>query len=303
MSPRYFPSPTSSRNREWLAFLAFAGPGLILFALFNWWPILYSAYLSLTDWKLPARSPEFIGFGNYAYLLTDTRFWRVALNTAIYAGVVVLCAQVLAFGLAAFLSRPLLLRPVWRTLAFTPYVTTPAAAALVWVMLLDPQLGPLSQVYSALGVEGPRWPAHGVLALGAIILVGIWKETAFGTVFFIAGRQNLAPEYLEAAEIDGAGGWQRLLHVTLPMLTPIVFVLAISGVIAAAKVFDTVALMTAGGPVYPDSSTFVYHLYTLGFREYELGRASAFAILFFVFLAGFTAAQFRASRRWVHLEN
>lgn len=290
-------------RREWLSFLAFAGPGLVLFGAFTWWPILYSAYISLTDWRLPSREYQFVGMFHYRALLGDDAFWRVAFNTLVYAVSVACLAQVFAFLLGALLSRRMPGRAIWRALAFTPYVTMPVVAALVWVMLLDPRLGPLSRLYGWLGMDGPNWLSSSLLALGAIIVVGIWKETAFGTVFYVAGRQNLPPEPYEAARLDGAGRWQLLRNVTLPLMTPVIFFLLVSSLIASAKVFDTVALMTAGGPVYPDSSTFVYHLYTLGFREYRLGVASAFAVLFVGALSIITLVQFRFGRLWVEKDS
>lgn len=281
-------------------FLLFAGPNLLLFGVFTFWPIAYTAWVSLLEWNLLPGQGRFVGLANYAAILCDPTCWRVALNTLVYAFCVVGFAQSAAFLLALLLNRPLPGRAVFRTLAFMPYVTTPAAAGLAFVLLLDPRFGPLSRLYQITGAAGPHWLESGMLALGAIILVGIWKEIGFAAVFFLAGLQGLPQDCYEAARIDGAPRRSTLWHITFPLMTPVIFFLLVSGFIAALKTFDTVAIMTEGGPVYPDSATYVYHLYRLAFRDFQAGYASAFAMLFFLATLAATAFQFRLARRWVH---
>src|SRR5690606_995158 len=196
------------RNRhEWLAFLAFIAPNFILFAVFTYWPIIYSFMLSFTRWNFLTPNRVAVGWANYRRLLEDPSFWEVLGNTLTYALSVVLIAQGLAFLLALLLNRKVPGQPFFRTIAFTPHITTTAAAALVWVLLLDPRLGPLSHVYNLLGVAGPRWLSSSTLALWAIIIVGIWKEIGFSSVFFLAGLQGINRDYYEAAEVDGASGF------------------------------------------------------------------------------------------------
>ncbi len=285
------------RDAGW--FLLLAGPNLALLAVFTFRPIVYNVWISLTSWRLPARTREFVGLENYARLLDDGEFWRVLLNTAIYALGVVVVAQTLAFLLALALNGRGRVTAMLRTLAFLPHVTLTVAAAIAWLLVLDPRQGPAAGVYDALGLEGPRWLADSRLALPTLMLVGAWKEIGFAALFFLAALQNLPDTPYEAARIEGARPWQAGWHLTLPMMTPAIFFLGVSGLIAASKTFDTAAVMTQGGPVYPDSSVFVYHLYTLGFREYQIGYASAFASAMWMLLLIGTAIQFRMSRRWV----
>lgn len=287
-------------RREWLTFAAFVAPNAVLFAAFTYWPIVYGAWLSLVSWELPSRSREFVGLANYRELFADEWFWKVLLNTLVYSVTVVVAAQVLAFALALLLNRKVIGRALFRTVAFTPHVTTTAAAALVWVLLLDPKLGPLSFVYNIAGVEGPHWLASTSLALGAIMVVGIWREIGFASLFFLSGLQGLPTECYEAAKLDGTSRWAIFRHITAPLMSPVIFFLMVSGLIASVKIFDTVAIMTEGGPIYPSSSTFVYHLYQLGFRDYRLGYASGFAMVFFAIMFVITFIQLRLSRRWVH---
>lgn len=287
-------------RREWLAFIAFFAPNFIIFAIFTYWPIFYSAYLSLTKWNFLTPAPEFIGLQNYIRLFQDEYFWKVLQNTLVYSFSVVIIAQTLAFLLALLLNKKLRGMAFFRTIAFTPHITTTAAAALVFVLLLDPQLGPLSALYKWLGVQGPRWLASNSLALWAVIIVGIWKEIGFSSVFFLAGLQSINIEYYEAAQIDGASGLEILRFLTLPLMTPVIFFLMVSGLIQAMKVFDIIAVMTNGGPVYPASATYVFHLYQLAFRNFRGGYASAFALIFFVVIMLITIFQLRLSDKWVH---
>ena len=295
---------TIRRNwREWLTFLAFVAPNLILFAAFTYWPIVHTFILSFQKWNLLAPEPEWRGLQNYTALLRDPVFWRVTANTIAYAAVVVAVAQSCAFFLALLLNYPIRGRTLFRTVAFLPHVTATAAAALVWVLMLHPRFGPLAAIYNAAGVEGPNFLSSTSLALVALMIVGIWKEIGFASLFFLAGLQGLPAECYESAAIDGARPWTRLRHITVPLMSPVIFFLLVSGSIAAIKAFDVVAIMTEGGPVYPSSSVYVYHLYKVAFRDYQSGLASAFAMIFFSVTVLITAIQFRAAARWVHYEN
>jgi multiple sugar transport system permease protein/sn-glycerol 3-phosphate transport system permease protein len=287
-------------RRDYLTFIAFVAPNFVVFAVFTYWPILYSFYLSFTRWNFLKPEKTIVGVRNYVRLMGDEYFWEVLGNTLTYAFSVVLIAQGLAFLLALLLNRKIRGQPFFRTVSFTPHITTTAAAALVWVLLLDPNLGPLSHLYKAIGVQGPRWLASSALALWAIIIVGIWKEIGFSSVFFLAGLQGINRDYYEAAQVDGASAWHIFRYITVPLMTPVMFFLMVSGFIQAMKAFDVVAIMTEGGPVYPSSATYVYHLYQLAFRNFRAGYASAFAMLFFVAIIFITLFQIRASERWVH---
>ena len=287
-------------RREWLTFIAFVAPNLLLFGLFTFWPIVYSVFLSVRDWNLLTGQGAFVGLDNFRDLAADPQVWKVLANTLIYACAVVGIAQCLAFVLALLLNHDVPGRTVFRTLAFTPHVTTTAAAALVWVLLLDPDQGPLGPVYGALGAHGPRILADSRLALGAVISLGIWKEVGFASLFFLAGLQSLPHDCYEAADIETDSRWAIFRHITLPLMSPVVFFLSVSGFIAAIKAFDVVSVMTQGGPVYPASSTYVYHLYRLAFQQFRAGEASAFAVVFFAVTVVVTALQFRLARRWVH---
>lgn len=307
--PAHHTSRSSHIRRKWrrnkkdyVAFLAFVAPNLILFGVFTYWPIVYSIYLSFLKWNFLTPTSQFVYFENYSRLFQDPDIWTVVRNTLTYALSVVIIAQSLAFFLAILLNRKIFGQPFFRTVAFTPHITTTAAAALVWAFVLNPSFGPLSYLYNAMGVPGINWLNSVALALWAIVIVGVWKEIGFSSVFFLAGLQGINREYYEAARVDGASGLAILRHITLPLMTPVIFFLSVSGLIAAIKAFDIVAIMTEGGPVYPASSTYVYHLYQLAFRNFRAGYASTFALMFFVIMILLTIIQVKGSERWVHYE-
>ncbi len=280
-------------------FALLAGPNLVLLGLFTFRPMGYSLWISLTTWRLPGTAWDFAGLENYTRLAQDGEFWRVLVNTTLYSMAVVLVAQTFAFALALALNRQRRGAAVFRFLAFTPHVTLGVAAAIAWLLVLDPQAGPAASVYAAIGVEGPQWLSDSRLALGALAMVGAWKEIGFATLFFLAGLQALPEAPYEAARLEGLSPWREAISLTIPLMTPVIFFLGVSGFVAAFKTFDSVAVMTQGGPVYPDSSLFVYHLYRTGFREYEIGYASAMANVLWAALLIFAAVQVRGARRWV----
>jgi ABC-type sugar transport system permease subunit len=260
---------------------------------------VFSLWVSLTSWKLPGKVRTFIGTENYTRLARDPEFMRVVVNTLLYSMTVVLVAQSLAFVLALALSKQRRGAAAFRFFAFTPHVTLGVAAAIAWLLVLDPNAGPAAGLYSAWVMEGPNWIGDSRLALAALALVGAWKEIGFATLFFLAGLQTLPREPYEAARLEGVSALREAWSLTLPMMSPVVFFLAVSGFVAAFKTFDTVAVMTQGGPVYPDSSLFVYHLYRTGFRDFEIGYASALANVLWLILLVFAMVQVRGARRWV----
>lgn len=288
------------RALDYATFLVFVLPNAALFLLFTYWPIVQAVYTSFTSATLLPSSAEWVGLENYVSLVNDEQFWRVIFNTFAFAVAVVVIAQTLAFFLALLLNHPIPGRPLFRILSFMPYVTTPAAAALIWIVLLDPEAGPLSFAYDALYIAGPRWLSSTILALCALIVVGIWKEIGFASLFLLAGFQSLPCECYEAARLETSSRCTILWRITIPLMRPVMFFLAVSGLIAAFKTFDIVAIMTEGGPVYPSSSTYVYHLYHLAFQRFELGKAMAFSMFFFAVMIGATVLQFVLARRRIH---
>lgn len=279
------------RDDLWTALVCLL-PAAVIFGAFNIFPILYSGYLSLLEWDGLSSHRVFVGLANYMDLARSRDFWN-SLGVTLYymVGITVLgIAAGLAVALA--LNRGLRALPFYRAVYFTPVVTSTVAAAVVWKYLFDPGSGLVNVTLRSVGLPTPAWLASTVWAMPAIILVGVWKRLGFNMVIYLAGLQSIPREYYEAAEVDGAGTWARLRHVTWPLLTPITVLLVIMSVIDAFLVFDQVFVMTSGGPLGSTDVVGLF-LYRYAFRYFEMGTASAVGWVIFAVIFAITLMQWR----------
>lgn len=283
------------RLRELPTALLFLLPAIVILGVFNFYPALYSLYLSFFEWNGTAPSKTAVGLDNYARLLGSTEFWNALKVTLIYAGGTTLAALALGVLVALLLNQPLRGQAFYRALYFLPVVTPTVAAGVVWKYLFDPSQGVVNRALGGVGIAGPSWLSSPTWALVAIIIVGVWKRVGFNMVVYLAGLQGIDRSYYEAARLDGASAWQTFRFITLPLLAPSTFFLTVTALIDAFQVFDLVYVMTSGGPL---NSTDVlgYYLYRYGFRYYELGFASAVAYAMFIIIFVVTLIQFRLSR-------
>jgi multiple sugar transport system permease protein len=267
------------------AMLALA-PAMILFAIFNIYPLLYSGYLSLVEWDGFSPDRHFVGLDNYREIFSSSTFTNSLEVTVVYT------AGVTGFGVAFSLVLAVLLdsgvrgQNLYRVVYFLPVVTSTVAAAVVWRYLMSPGTGYADIFLRSLGVRppNPTWLRNPTWALRVVILVGLWKRLGFNMVIYLAGLQNIPREYYEAAEVDGAGGLARFRHITVPIISPITFLLVIMSVIDSFMMFDVAYVMTDGGPLGKTEVVGLL-LYRQAFRYFNLGTASAlgwviFAIIF-----------------------
>ena len=286
-------------RREALLFLLFVGPNLFFFAIFSFWPIIYSAYLSTRRWDMIAPVKPFVGLNNYRYLFTDDTFRLVLRNTVVFTGVTVGGTLALGLGLALLLNQPLRGREGAKAIVFAPSLLSGAAISIVWIYLFDPRFGLIARMLDVVGVASPAWLADPRWAMPAVIIVSIWKDLGFTAVIYLAGLRTIPRDLYEAAKVDGAGPWWRFRSVTLPMLSPIVFFLGVTSLLNTIQSFDIIQVMTRGGPV-DSTTTLIYYVYQQGFVAFNAGRASAAAIILFVAMLGITLAQVRWAERQVH---
>ncbi|MCA1646567.1 MAG: sugar ABC transporter permease [Chloroflexi bacterium] len=279
--------------------MLFLAPSFVFFAIFWYYPLLASAYISLTKWNIVAPTKPFVGLLNYERLFADPRFMLIIKNTAFYSIGVVGTSMLLGLGLAVLLNRKMVARGLYRTAIFTPYVTSLAAVSLLWTWIFDPQFGLMNAGLRALLIPAPGWLSSPEWALPAIMVMAVWHSLGYNMVIFLAGLQNVPEELNEAARIDGATGPRLFWHITLPLLSPTTFFLVVTGLIASFQVFDAVAVMTQGGPL-DSTNVFVFYLYQNAFQFFEMGYASAIAMVLFAIVIVLTAIQMVASRRWVH---
>lgn len=286
--------PKTRRDSQWLTALIALLPALIVIGVFTLYPIIYSGYLSLHDWDGFQPQMTFVGFQNYADLLSSDVFWHSLSITLLYVtGITTLSV---AFGLliALLLNTGIKGVTFYRVLYFIPVVTATVAAATVWRYLLDPGSGLVNTALRSVGIQGPAWLTDPRFALWAVILVGVWKRVGFNMVIFLAGLQTIPRIYYEAAMVDGANNRQRFWHITLPLLAPTTLLIAIMSLIDAFLVFDTVFVMSngTGGPV-GSTEVLGFLLWREAFRYFNLGDASAIGWVLFLIILTITLVQWR----------
>jgi multiple sugar transport system permease protein len=288
------------RLRENVEGWLFTAPWLVGFVLFTAGPMLASAGIALTEWDL-IRSPRWVGGANYARLIGDDPAVLHALRvTSAYAVISVPAQIVFGLALALLLNAQIRGQSLYRTIYYLPAVLSGVAVALLWRWIFAADFGLLNAALGLVGVDGPGWLTDQRWALPALITMSLWHVGA-GMVIYLAGLQGIPTDLYEAAQVDGAGWWPRLLHITIPVMTPVLFFQLVIGIIRALQVFTEAYVMTKGGP--GDATLFfMLYLYRNAFEYFRMGYASALAWILFVYILLLTALVFRSSRAWVHYE-
>jgi len=270
-------------EKQWVSYI-FISPKLILLALFFVFPLLFSVYISLTDWSA-LSTPHFIGLSNYKKLLGDDIFLKSLINAVVYVSVRVPFMVVVSLLLALLINEKLLGRSAFRTIYFIPEASAMVVAAMVWVYLYNTEFGVINFLLRKASLPPQQWLSSSSQALYSIILMTVWKDAGFYMIIFLAGLQGIPKMYYEAATIDGATRWQMFYHITLPLLKPVVFLVVVMCTIWSFQFFPSVYVMTGGGPVYSTMSLVLY-VYNQGFKYFKMGYAAAIAyVLFFIILS------------------
>ena len=274
-----------------------ASPFILGLLLWTVGPMLYSLYLSMTEWDLltPAR---FVGLDNYIQMFQSRETWISLRVTTLYA------LGAIPLGMLAGLSVALLLNSkvrglsIWRAIYYLPAVLGGVAVALLWQLIFSADFGILNYLLGLVGITGPPWLNSTTWALPALIVMSVWAVGA-DMVIYLAALQGVPTELYEAAEVDGANGWRRFISITLPMISPVIFFQLITGIIIALQAFTQAFIMTRGGP---NNATlfFVLHLYRNAFQYFRMGFASALAWLLFAYILVLTLLVFRWSAVWVY---
>ncbi len=292
-------STSSTERREWLLFVLLVGPNLCLFCIFTYWPLIYSGYLSFVRWDMLAPVKLWVGFDNYRFLFAEPAFGKIIANTLLFTLAAVALTCTLALGLALLLNLPLRGRYAVRSIIFSPVMLSGAAIGIVWIYILDPRYGLLNEFISSIGLHSPNWLLDPHWAMAAVIIVYVWKNLGYAVVIYLAGLQAIPRELYEAAYVDGASTWARFRYITLPGLSPVVFFLSLTTILASFQTFDVIKVMTDGGPI-DATTTLIYYLYQEGFVGFNAGRAGVAAILLFGAMLAFTLIQMRYIEGRVH---
>jgi len=262
------------------------------------YPFLASFYLSFCDCDI-FTPPRWVGLWNYQTMFfSDPLFWKSLLNVLYYTALAVPLGLVFGVGLALLLDAKIRGLSIYRTLFFLPTIVPVVASSILWIWLLNPQIGLVNTLLRLLGIEGPTWLASVAWSKPSLVFMGLWGVGG-SMIIYLAGLKDIPLSLYEAALVDGAGAWQRLRHVTLPMLTPVIFFNLVMGMIGAFQYFTQAFIMTRGGPL---DSTLFYALYLFyqAFEYLKIGYASAMAWVLFIIVVTITALLFRSQGRWVH---
>ncbi|WP_138756107.1 carbohydrate ABC transporter permease [Paenibacillus sinopodophylli] len=290
------------KRREALAGWLFIAPealGMLLLAVF---PLGFSLFLSLTEWNLVGglSAINYIGLDNFIALFQDNLFLRALKNNLLFALGTVPITMILGVVMAALIHKKLYAKSYFKVAFFIPYICSTVAIAAVWSALYHPSKGPLNQFLVQLGLsDPPRWLVDTSFSLVAIMIIYIWQLIGYQIIIFLAGMTNIPDELYEAAKIDGANGTQQFRLITLPLLAPTTFFVAITSTISSFKVFDMIKFLTNGGPVH-SSTVIVYQIYEEGFKNFRMGYASAMSWVLFLLILLVTSITWITQSRKVH---
>jgi multiple sugar transport system permease protein len=293
------PKKPFPKEMLWAAF--FLAPNMILFAVFFAYPVFYGLYISLFDWKIIGKK-KYIGLENYSNFLHDDLTPKLLWNTIYFVVGSTVPLIILALLCAVMLNKIVLGSYAWRSIYFLPLVTSPVAAASVWKWLYAKDQGLVNFFLVKLGGERVDWLFNTRWAMPSLIVMTVWKTLPFNTIIYLAGIQEIPRHLYEAAQVDGASGWRQFKDITVPLITPTTFfVLMITFISLLFGSFDTIRVMTRGGPL-DATNTFVYNIYETGFDNFRMGYASAQAYLLFLAVFVLTIGNWLLQKRWVHYE-
>jgi len=274
--------------------------GLIIFRL---GPIIASFLISFTTWRGTSK-PVFVGFDNYSEAFSSDVFWEVLRNTLVFALIYVPGTMFLGLALALLINQQLRGISFFRGIYYLPAITSMVAVALVWNWIFASRFGLLNYVLRTVFLipDPPRWLSDSETALYVLIIVSIWKSAGLPMMVYLAGLKGIPNTLYEAANIDGANGWDRLRHITIPMLTPVSFFVLIITLFDAFGTFEVTFAMTGGGPLN-SSTTLPFYIYQNSFRFFRYGFASSLAYILMIVVVVLTAINFWARKHWVQQTN
>ncbi len=295
----YIPN-TPGKRRATIVLLLPSLIGVVAFCLL---PILASGVFSVMDYDLlmPMSSMQFVGLHNFTRILSGSEFPKVMGHTLTYLILYLPLILLTSVGQALILNRDFRGHGFFRTVCYTPVITSWVAAAVVWQWVLSGKYGLLNQMLALLGITGPSWLNSKEWAMPGIVLAAVWKDTGYYALMVLAALKSIDSTCYEAADIDGASEFKKLVRITLPLISPTLFLLIVINVIYGLQVFDSVLIMTNGGPGGA-TTVFLERIYKYAFKQYKMGLASAYSWILFALILVFTAIQFRLQGKWVNYD-
>ena len=297
-APRKRGGLTLWERRNLINGLLFTLPAIIGLIGFTIYPVLNALYYSFTEYSV-IEDPYWTGLENYTLLFTKDDLFRKSLwNTFYYVGCSVPLQVIVAFLLALLLNLKVRGQAIYRTLFYLPSIMPVVATSMLWLWIYNPQYGILNSLLGLVGIQGPGWLNSPVWAMPSLILMSVWGVGGW-VVIYLAGLQDVPTEMLEAAELDGATSFQKLIHITVPLMSPYILFHVINGLIFGFQYFTEVFIMTRGGP---GTATTVYSMYLFqnAFQYFKMGYASAMAWIMFIIVVIATLVVFRSSAKRVY---
>lgn len=282
--------------------LAFIMPSLIGFLVFTFVPVVISLFLSFCDWNFMTGFDgiEFVGLKNYIKLFSDDWFLQSYTNNITFTVVTVPLLIALGLVIATIMNKYIFGGTAVRTMFFIPYICSVVAVCSVWMVLFQPSYGPINQLLFKLGAENPpKWLADYDWSLVSIMIVYIWQQVGYYAIVFLAAIKGVPDDLYEAASLDGAGAIRSFFNVTVPMVAPTTFFLAIMGIIGSFKVFDQISVLTQGGPGN-SSSVMAFYVYRTAFEYYEMGYANTLAWALFILIFIVTMVQWNLQDKFTN---
>lgn len=286
--------------RKLSPFLWFIVPAVVVITAVIVFPWMFTLWMSLFDWKIGSKA-TFAGLGNYVELMGNTRFLESIAHTLIFTAMAVLAPLTLGTLAALVFNQKFAWRGFLRGAFVLPMMATPVAIALVWVMMFHPQQGVLNYLLSLVGIGPSEWVYSPKLAIMCLVMVDVWQWTPLVMLIVLGGLASLPTDPFEAAYMEGASRWQTFRYVTFPLLLPFILVAAVVRLIDALKTFDTIYVITQGGPGTSTETINIY-LYLQAFSFYQVGKSSAVVVVFFVLVVALSMLLFWLRERSKYYE-
>lgn len=292
---------TNRKRSEFVWGWFFILPTIIGLVVLNIIPIIQTIWQSFFKTGAFGRGNTFVGFANYERMFADEAVWQALINTIKYAIVEVPISIAIALIIAVMLNAKMHGRSVYRAIYFLPMVVAPAATSMVWKWLFNTEFGLLNHMIESIGLKPVAWLSDPAIAIYSLAAVGIWSVIGYNMVLFLAGLQEIPKDYYEAAEIDGANVFQQFFKITVPLISPTMFFVLVTRVIASMQIFDSIYMMVGvGNPALQKTQSLVYLFYRYAFVENNKGYGSAIVVLLLVVIMIITIFQMIAQKKWVH---
>lgn len=287
------------RVKEKGSILLFVFPALIPLVIFWIYPIVKSLVISFTDWDYMSPEYNFVFLDNFKALFADSRFYQALGNTVVFTLGTLIPTIAGGLILALLLQKHFRGSGLVKFILFSPWITPTVAVSIVWTWIFEPDTGIANAILNFFHLPGLSWIQSSDTAMLSVIIVTVWKSLGYAMIFYLSALEKVPKELYEASGLDGANGWQTLRYITIPCISPTTFFLTIITMINSLQAYDQIQILTQGGPS-GSTRTLLYMYYQLGFQEFDMGQATAVAMVLILITALLSVFQFEASKKWVY---